>query len=78
MFLFLPSVAAAMLLLYWRPRRLFVEHLVFLLHNHAAAFLAFSIAALVHVVAGFAPAMQVVAGFLIWQASTSRSTCSWR
>jgi hypothetical protein len=39
MFVFVPLVAAAMLLLYWRPRRYYVEHLVFFLHNHAAMFL---------------------------------------
>lgn len=39
MFLFLPLIAAGMLLLYWRPRRWYVEHLVFYLHNHSAAFL---------------------------------------
>jgi hypothetical protein len=38
MFLFLPLIAAGQLLLYWRPRRLYVEHLVFFLHAHAAAF----------------------------------------
>jgi Protein of unknown function (DUF3667) len=63
LFLFLPLVAAVMLLLYWHPRRLFVEHLVFLLHNHAAAFLAFSIASLVQIASRSAPALQVVAGF---------------
>ncbi|MBS0365837.1 MAG: DUF3667 domain-containing protein [Proteobacteria bacterium] len=39
MFLFLPLLAAAMLLLYWRPRRYYVEHLLWLVHNHAFAFL---------------------------------------
>jgi hypothetical protein len=28
-----------MLILYWRPRRYYVEHLVFFLHIHAAVFL---------------------------------------
>jgi hypothetical protein len=39
MFVFLPAIAAVMLLLYWRPRRYYVEHLVFFLHTHAAMFL---------------------------------------
>jgi hypothetical protein len=39
MFAFLPLLAAFMLLLYWHPRRLYVEHLVFFLHTHAASFL---------------------------------------
>jgi Protein of unknown function (DUF3667) len=41
MFVFLPLMAAVMCLLYWRPRRYYVEHLVFLLHNHSALYLAF-------------------------------------
>jgi len=39
MFAFLPMIALVMLLLYWRPRRLYVEHVVFFLHTHAAMFL---------------------------------------
>jgi Protein of unknown function (DUF3667)/Domain of unknown function (DUF4286) len=39
MFLFLPVIAAVALLFYWRPRRLYTEHLVLLLHNHAFTFL---------------------------------------
>jgi Protein of unknown function (DUF3667) len=39
MFLFVPLMALVMLILYWRPRRYYVEHLVFFLHVHAAVFL---------------------------------------
>ena len=39
MFVFLPMMALVMLLLYWRPPRYYVEHLVFFLHTHAAMFL---------------------------------------
>jgi hypothetical protein len=39
MFIFLPLLAAIMKLMYWRPKRYYVEHLLFLLHNHAAVFL---------------------------------------
>jgi hypothetical protein len=39
MFVFVPMMALAMLILYWWPRRYYVEHLVFFLHNHAAIFL---------------------------------------
>jgi Protein of unknown function (DUF3667)/Domain of unknown function (DUF4286) len=39
MFLFLPLMAAVALLFYWRPRRLYAEHLVLFLHNHAFVFL---------------------------------------
>lgn len=43
MFLFLPLLAAFMKLLYWRPRRSYVTHLVLLLHNHAFVFLLIAI-----------------------------------
>jgi hypothetical protein len=39
MFLFLPLLAAAMMLLYWRPRHYYVEHLLLFVHNHAFVFL---------------------------------------
>ena len=38
MFFFLPLMALVMLPLYRRPRRYYVEHLVFFLHTHAAVF----------------------------------------
>ena len=53
MFVFLPLMAAVMLLIYWRPRRYYVEHLVFLLHNHSALFLSFVAQALVDILARF-------------------------
>ena len=40
MFMFLPLLALVMKLLYWRPKRYYVEHLLFLIHNHAFVFLA--------------------------------------
>jgi len=39
MFLFLPLLAALMMLMYWFPRRYYVEHLLLLVHNHADVFL---------------------------------------
>jgi uncharacterized protein DUF3667 len=39
MFVFLPLLALCMKLMYWRPRRYYVEHLLFLVHNHAFVFL---------------------------------------
>lgn len=39
LFLLLPAIAAVMALMYWRPRRFYVEHLLFLVHNHACVFL---------------------------------------
>lgn len=39
MFFLLPLFALSLKLLYWRSKRLYVEHLIFLLHVHAFAFL---------------------------------------
>lgn len=47
MFLFLPLLALAMKALYWRPKRYYVEHLLFLIHNHAFVFLALTLLSLV-------------------------------
>jgi hypothetical protein len=46
MFIFLPALALVMKAMYWRPRRYYVEHLLFFLHNHAFAFLLFGLLAL--------------------------------
>ena len=43
MFLLLPLLALAMVPLYRRPRRYYVEHLLFLLHNHAFLFVLFGL-----------------------------------
>ncbi|HYL70008.1 MAG TPA: DUF3667 domain-containing protein [Candidatus Dormibacteraeota bacterium] len=45
MFLFLPLLAALMMLMYWRPRHYYVEHLLLFVHNHAFGFLLLLIAA---------------------------------
>jgi hypothetical protein len=39
MFLLLPMLAGFMKLMYWRPRRSYVNHLLLLFHNHAFVFL---------------------------------------
>jgi hypothetical protein len=39
MFIFLPLLAGFMMLMYWRPRHYYVEHLLLFVHNHAVAFL---------------------------------------
>jgi hypothetical protein len=39
MFLFLPILAGLMMLMYWRPRHYYVEHLLLFVHNHAFLFL---------------------------------------
>jgi hypothetical protein len=43
MFIFLPLVAALMMLMYRRPRHYYVEHLLLLVHNHAFVFLAITL-----------------------------------
>ena len=43
MFVFLPVMAHLMKLLYWRPRRYYLEHLVLLIHNHAFVFVLLSL-----------------------------------
>lgn len=48
MFFLLPLFAAVLKLMYWRKRRLYVEHLIFLLHVHAFAFLALTPLLLIH------------------------------
>jgi hypothetical protein len=50
MFVFLPLLALAVKLLYWRPKRYYVEHLLFLIHNHAFVFLALSILTLLKMI----------------------------
>jgi hypothetical protein len=67
MFVFLPLIAAVMLLLYWFPRRYYVEHLVFYLHVHAGMFLLLSVVMLLGLLANVLPPLESVvalAGFL--------------
>jgi uncharacterized protein DUF3667 len=45
MFLFLPLLAGGMMLMYWRPRHYYVEHLLLFVHNHAFAFVVLLLAA---------------------------------
>lgn len=47
LFLFLPIIAFVMMLMYWMPRRYYVEHLLFFVHNHSFAFLLFMLVMLV-------------------------------
>jgi hypothetical protein len=57
MFVFVPLMALVMLLIYWRPKRYYVEHLVFFLHSHAAVFLLLLIQA----------ALSWIAAWLAWR-----------
>ena len=68
MFLFLPLVALVMRMMYWWPRRLYVEHLVFFVHTHAALFLALIIALLVATLGAHIPGLHwlgILAGFAV-------------
>jgi hypothetical protein len=70
MFVFLPVIAAVMKLMYWRPRRYYVEHLLFLVHNHAAVFLVYTLVALfsfIPVAGDYTPLLFFAAlGYLAW------------
>ena len=46
MFIFVPALAIVMKLMYWRPRRYYIEHLLFFVHNHAFIFALFGLYAL--------------------------------
>jgi hypothetical protein len=50
MFLFLPLMAGIAMLFYWRPRRLYAEHLVAFLHAHAFLFLALTATSIVNAI----------------------------
>ena len=66
MFVFLPLLAAFMKLMYWRPRRWYVEHLLFFVHGHAAAFLMLSVSSLAHMLAAaYAPLQPIASTFTL-------------
>jgi hypothetical protein len=46
LFIFLPLLAGVMMLMYWRPRHYYVEHLLLFVHNHAFLFLLWLVAGL--------------------------------
>jgi hypothetical protein len=50
MFVFLPLLALAMKPLYWKPKRYYVEHLLFLVHNHAFVFLVLTVLTLLELI----------------------------
>jgi Protein of unknown function (DUF3667) len=58
MFVFLPLIAALMMLMYWRPRHYYVEHLLLLVHNHALVFLVAGCALLLGKVVPHIPGLQ--------------------
>ena len=54
MFVFLPLLAGAMMLIYWRPRHYYVEHLLWFVHNHAFGFVLLLLASAVSALPGAA------------------------
>ena len=57
MFIFLPLLAGLMMLMYWRPRHYYVEHLLLFVHNHAVAFLVLGVVLLLDKVAADIPGL---------------------
>lgn len=69
MFFLLPLIAAFMLLLYWRPRRYYVEHLLFFIHSHAMVFLLGTLLVPVFwLLPGEIPVLLLAAAALLWLA----------
>lgn len=70
LFVFLPLIAAVAMLLYWRPRHYYVEHLLFFVHNHSAVFVVLGLHALISAVPGVTvietPLSLAVAAYLLW------------
>jgi hypothetical protein len=59
-----------MKLLYWRPKRYYVEHLLFLIHNHAFVFLAVTLLILIARIPHTEPLIgwliTLVSGYMVW------------
>jgi hypothetical protein len=73
LFIFMPLLAGVMMLLYWRPRHYYVEHLLLFLHNHAFVFLLLLLAGLA---SALAPALSgwisgAVTLYIAWYAYRS-------
>ncbi|MGB1438516.1 MAG: hypothetical protein ACPG63_02025, partial [Luminiphilus sp.] len=62
MFLLVPFFALAMKLWYWRPKRYYIEHLVFQVFNHSAFFIA---ACLVQLASFFLPGLADALSFAL-------------
>jgi hypothetical protein len=66
MFLLLPLFAGILNLFYWRPRRLYAEHLLFLVHHHSAVFLALIFVFVLDRVMPASFSGYVILIFLVW------------
>ncbi|HEV3286846.1 MAG TPA: DUF3667 domain-containing protein [Steroidobacteraceae bacterium] len=67
MFLFLPLLAGIMMLMYWRPRHYYVEHLLLFLHNHALVFLVATLALLLSGLTARVPVLKfAIFVYFVW------------
>jgi len=66
MFLFLPLMAGVAMLFYWRPRRLYAEHLVLFLHNHAFTYLLLAFTAILNEIAELRFPLSGVLNFIMF------------
>jgi hypothetical protein len=73
MFIFLPVIAFLHMLMYWRPRHRYVEHLLFFLHLHAMVFSVATVLVLLVSIAAAWPALDgaisVVVNLSVWAAA---------
>lgn len=66
MFIFLPLIAFLHMLLYWRPRHRYAEHLLFFVHVHAFFFSAMTLVVLLGSAAEAWPGAGIVGSILLW------------
>jgi hypothetical protein len=67
MFIFLPLLAGLMMLMYWRPRHYYVEHLLLFVHNHALVFLVATLALLLSGVTARLPVLKfAIFLYFVW------------
>lgn len=67
MFVLMPLIALLAALLYWRPRRYYVEHLLLQVHNHACLFMVLSLVAVLGLVPGLGTlADLLLLPYLLW------------
>ncbi len=78
MFLFLPVVALALYLLFFRARRYYVEHLVFALHFQTAMFLFFGVGIALQMLGDRLRALDDTADYLCWALAGYMVWYSWR
>ena len=78
MFVFLPVVALALYLLFFRVRRYYVEHLVFTLHYQTAMFICFGLAVFFERLGNWEKALDDVGDFLFFGMFAFMGWYTWR